>query len=350
MDVTTFREAVTQRVLDALGESAPFVDDAAAATLLEDFLAPARALSETGKRTRALLLAAGYQATSGTTDFPIHAGAAIELYQSSALVHDDLVDEADTRRGKPATHHAFAQQHKGHDLNGESSHFGEKAALLLGDYLLSLSITEFDNESIADATSHERARRIFRDMTTETAFGQFMDMRAEFTPLDADVNRAITSSLLVLRHKSARYSVELPLMIGGALGGGSDDDVARLSAIGRPLGEAFQLRDDELGIFGDPETTGKPAGGDITEGKRTVLLALTRAMATPGDVDVIDGTLGRELSDQDVAKIRDIITNSGASERHEEMIREREELARERQTFTSPLLDELMAMLGGRRS
>ncbi len=322
-----YRSAVSNRITAAIDSAAPFIDSPLANELLEDFLAPARAMSESGKRTRALLVAAGWECAGNTSELPIRAGAAVELYQASALVHDDIIDEADTRRGVPASHRAFEGQHLEQHLEGEPGSFGLKAGILLGDFFLSLSATEMENAEHVSDTAHGRGRRIFHAMTTEVAFGQFLDMRAEFTPLHSDSTSAIGQALLVLRHKSARYSVEVPLLIGGALGGGDDDLLELLGRIGRPLGEAFQLRDDDLGIFGDPEVTGKPAGGDITEGKRTVLLALTRERAGASDLAVIDSLLGRELTPQNVSDIRDIIDRSGARAEHERMIDERESQA-----------------------
>lgn len=348
MTMSSFRDSVSQRVLDALRDRPAYLD-AAGADLLDDFVAPALALCAHGKRTRALIMAAGFQAIDPDAALPVHAGAALELYQASALVHDDIIDDADTRRGLPATHHGFADQHVNRGLMNSATDFGAKAALLLGDYLLSLAVAEFEAAEAVDRAAHASARRIFADMTAETAFGQFLDMRAEFTELTSDVDAAISSALLVLRHKSARYSIEVPLMIGGALAGADTQQIDALSRIGRPLGEAFQLRDDELGIFGDPQTTGKPAGGDITEGKRTVLLALTRSMASATDTAFIDDVVGTQLSDSDVARIRDIMVTSGAHARHEAMIAEREDEARRRQSFRAPLLDELMDSLVGRR-
>lgn len=322
-----YRSAVSNRITAAIDSAAPFVDNPIAGQLLEDFLSPARAMSGSGKRTRALLVAAGWECASHNSELPIRAGAAVELYQASALVHDDIIDESDTRRGMPASHRTFETQHSERHLEGEPDSFGLKSGILLGDFLLSLSATEMENAEHVSDTAHARGRRIFHTMTTEVAFGQFLDMRAEFTPLHSDSTSAIEQALLVLRHKSARYSVEVPLLIGGALGGADDDLLDVLGRVGRPLGEAFQLRDDDLGIFGDPDVTGKPAGGDITEGKRTVLLALTRERASTTDRSVIDSLLGRELTPANVSDIRDIIDRSGARAEHERMIDERESQA-----------------------
>ncbi|QOR48520.1 polyprenyl synthetase family protein [Trueperella pecoris] len=346
-----FRAAVTDRLTRSLEESAPFVDDHLARIVWREFITPARELAASGKRTRALLIAAGHEACGGKVP-PVHAGVAAELYQMSALVHDDIIDESHTRRGVPAAHRNFTTSHRGLSMLGDSAIFGTKAAILLGDFLLSLAAVEIEMAEASDAESLARARRLFHEMTAETAYGQYLDLRAESTCLNDDREAAINESLLVLRHKSARYSVELPLMIGGALAGASESDIARLSELGRPLGTAFQLRDDELGIFGSPEDTGKPAGGDITEGKHTVLLALTRARASDADRKFVDDALGRPLSSDDVSSIRRIVVDSGAFTEHEDMITAYERTAVEvaAQFTAAPILGSVMAELENRRA
>lgn len=345
-----FRSAVSARISEVLTTRAPFIDDAIAEAAWKEFVRPALLLSEAGKRTRALLLAAGYEAYEGP-GLPVHAGTALELYQLSALAHDDIIDESDTRRGLPAIHRSYATSHRSMSMMGDSTDFGRKAGILSGDYLLSLGALEFEKAEHKDAHALTRARTIYHGMTAETAFGQYLDFRAELTAMNNDQASAIQDALLVLRHKSARYSVELPLLIGGALAGADDDDLGRLSRVGLPLGFAFQLRDDELGIFGNPEDTGKPAGGDITEGKRTVLLALTRGMATASDVALIDDSLGRELTDADVKDIQRIVKDSGAFDAHESMIDEYESAALEAADDLpdAPILRSVMSSLKDRR-
>ncbi len=296
-------------------------EDAVAAELLET----ARALLCGGKRTRASLLWAGYRcATGGGAEPAVRAGAALELYQASALVHDDVIDDSPTRRGVPAAHTAFRARHRSQGWLGSDAEFGTAGAIVLGDLILSQASVEFHGAShLVEEGAGSRALGQFLKMTVEVAFGQYLDIRAEHQPL-AVTDEAIDSALGVLRHKSASYSVEFPLAIGALLGGGSPELAAQLRRIGRPLGEAFQMRDDDLGIFGDPELTGKPACGDIAEGKRTVLLALTRELATDTDRQWLDSMLGGEVAGKDVARLRQVVSGSGARARHEQMIAERE--------------------------
>ena len=351
--ISEYRDVVTARIRAAVDEGAARFTLPGDAEHMVEFIAPARSLLDGGKRTRAMLVAAGWRAVTHDP-LPVHAGAAVELYQVSALVHDDLIDESPTRRGVAAAHKAFEESHVAENYSGKAAAYGEKSSVLLGDYLLSLAAVEIELAEYRDFESGARGRRIFHEMTAETAFGQFLDTRAEFVPLNDDGDAALADALAVVRHKSARYSVEVPLMLGAALAGADDDMLAKLSAIGQPLGEAFQLRDDELGIFGNPDVTGKPAGGDIAEGKRTALHALTRSLNTGADLELVDDVHGRELSAAEIAEVRRLVVDSGAYLAHEAMIFERENAAREAlrsaNLLDSTILDSVMERLSARRS
>jgi geranylgeranyl diphosphate synthase type I len=133
--------------------------------------------------------------------------------------------------------------------------------------------------------------------------------------------------MTVLRYKSAKYSIERPLQIGAALAGGGPELMAALSSAGLPLGEAFQLRDDLLGVYGDPEVTGKPAGDDLVEGKRTVLVALALDAAPPEDAERLDRALGTPLQPAEVEELRGIIDRSGAHAQVEAVIEQLAERA-----------------------
>lgn len=388
--LSRFRQAVDAKLQQIWDAPPPFPLRASTA-LANDFVAPAIALSTGGKRTRALFALAGFQAGCGaspavldtlpTAELPVSLGAALELYQLSALIHDDVIDGAATRRGIATAHVAYATWHGEHHLLGSKRDFGEKMALLLGDYVLSLAAYTLEQSLTAnthlalDGTHHVRA--LFHSMCAEVAFGQYTDALSEFQPLEDSSAAATNQALTVLYHKAARYSVLVPTLLGaefamalrshrpGTSPASTDATlaspdgiptpplsaaptpyrttpppltdtfttcppqsdasiVAELERICRPLGEAFQLRDDVLGIFGDPQITGKPAGDDLSEGKRTVLLALTRAAAQPRERAIIDSLIGRPLSEKDLATARSIIQNSGAYEQHEAMIAERE--------------------------
>ncbi len=316
-DAAPLRAAV-QKTLDE------FVDAQAArlADLGSDadrLVAAARDAVTGGKRFRAAFCYWGFRAVQDEgydEQRLVRAAAALELLHASALVHDDYMDASDVRRGRPATHRAFESQHREHGWGGDPEQYGAAAAILLGDLLLSwadelLRTCGFAPDRIFDALGY------FDTTRGEVIAGQFLDVSVQARRA-SDVEAAMT----VLRYKSAKYSVERPLHIGAALAGAGPEVFEALSAFGLPLGEAFQLRDDLLGVFGDPEVTGKPAGDDLVEGKRTVLVALTLEHASEDDARHLDRSLGTPLDASDVDRLRQIIESSGAHARVEAMIDE----------------------------
>jgi geranylgeranyl diphosphate synthase type I len=314
-DSADFREAV-QAALDAFLDEqaarlAPLGHDAA--RLLDE----ARRSVSGGKRFRAAFCFWGYRAV---TPEPVdevalvRACAALELLHASALVHDDLMDASDTRRGRPATHRQFEKDHRGAGWRGDPEQYGGAAAILLGDLLLSWS-DELLRRCGLPLAQVAPALDVFDLCRSEVIAGQFLDVSVQARGR-ADVDTAMT----VLRYKSAKYSIERPLHIGAALAGATPQAIAELSAFGLPLGEAFQLRDDLLGVFGDPVTTGKPAGDDLVEGKRTVLVALALDGADDADAALLDAALGSPLPVPQVERLRTIIDASGAHAQVEDVI------------------------------
>jgi geranylgeranyl diphosphate synthase type I len=314
-DDATFRSGI-QKALDGfLDEQAvrlvPLGDDAAR------LLSAARAAVTGGKRFRAAFCYWGHRAVEPGPDDEeslVGACAALELLHASALVHDDYVDASDTRRGRPAIHRAFEAEHRDDGWRGDPEQYGAAAAILLGDLLLGWS-DELLRRCGLPWDRVGPALDLFDLCRTEVITGQFLDVSVQARGR-ADVDAAMT----VLRYKSAKYSIERPLHIGAALAGADDAMLAALSSFGLPLGEAFQLRDDLLGVFGDPETTGKPAGDDLVEGKRTVLVALALDGAAPGDGARLDAALGQRLSLDEVEELRRIIASSGAHAQVEQVI------------------------------
>ena len=239
-----------------------------------------------GKRLRPLFCRAGWLVGGGDPDLIAFddAAASLEWLQGSALAHDDLMDGSDTRRGRPSLHRQFEGLHEKDGLLGNAERHGAAAAILLGDLMLSWVDEQFRGSGLprlADALPWlDRCK-------TEVAAGQYLDVLAQARGnLDVDV------AMRVVRYKSAKYTVERPMHIGAALAGANDDLLHALSAVALPLGEAFQLRDDVLGVFGDPAVTGKPAGDDVREGKRTVLIARAAALGTAADRTQIEHLLG----------------------------------------------------------
>ncbi|WP_239455301.1 polyprenyl synthetase family protein [Nocardioides gilvus] len=270
-----------------------------------------------GKRFRATFAWWGHRAVRPeVTDERalLRACSALELLQASALVHDDLMDASDTRRGRLAAHKSLEQEHLSRGWPGDSAQYGAAAAILLGDLLLAWSdeLLRGCGLPLADVAP---ALEIFDLCRSEVIAGQFLDVSVQARG-HADVDEAMT----VLRYKSAKYSIERPLHVGAALAGATPEVIEALSAFGLPLGEAFQLRDDILGVYGDPAATGKPAGDDLVEGKRTVLVALALANASPADAATLDQALGSPLDTTQVDQLRGIITDSGARAEVEQMI------------------------------
>jgi geranylgeranyl diphosphate synthase type I len=302
----TLREFVDQQSswLSGLGEDA--------ARLVEH----ARTSVSGGKRFRAAFCWWGHLAVAEPDDPAalLKACASLELLHASALVHDDVMDASDVRRGRPATHRAFEALHRERGWSASPEQYGAAAAILLGDLLLSWS-DELLRTSGLPASRVLDALGYFDLTRTEVVTGQFLDVSAQARGA-ADVDVAMT----VLRYKSAKYSIERPLHIGAALAGADATTLEELGRFGLPLGEAFQLRDDLLGVFGDPEVTGKPAGDDLSEGKRTVLVALALDALGPADRQHLDASLGRPLSDEQVAELRSLIDRSGAHEQVEDVI------------------------------
>lgn len=280
-----------------------------------------------GKRMRALLCYWGWRGAGGAADAPavIQAGAALELFQAAALIHDDIIDRSDTRRGGPSVHRQFGTLHTTNGWALDEERFGHAAAILTGDLCLSLSEEMFAG---IDAGADSRARAVFNLMRTEVMAGQYLDILEEVAGPSKPPETAVARASAIIRYKSAKYSSEHPLVLGGALAGGSDPLLAGYSKFSLPLGEAFQLRDDVLGVFGDPAQTGKPAGDDLREGKRTVLVGLAIAAAGADDRDFVDHNLGRQdLSDKEIQRLRTIMVDSGALASTEAMIAELSETA-----------------------
>jgi geranylgeranyl diphosphate synthase type I len=320
-------DLVSRRVLEALDEHTRALT--AAGTALEELLVPARDLLRGGKRMRARLCAAGWSAFSdepaGPGSPPVLAGSALELFQGAALVHDDVMDGSLTRRGMPAVHRRLAADHAAAGRVGDADRHGEAGAILLGDLLLTLASMEVDRARAGlPATAGARGRAVWDLLTSEVAVGQYLDMRAQSMPWHATDGSGVEQSLAVVRMKSARYSVEHPLVLGAALAGADDAALDRLRRVGLPLGEAFQLRDDVLGVFGDPAVTGKPAGDDLREGKRTVLVALAMDRADDAQRARLRADVGRaDLTADEVGELQDVLVASGAVAAHEELIAER---------------------------
>lgn len=286
----------------------------------------ARFVLDGGKRIRPLYAWAGFVGARGldkAKDLGIDpsamlvAASSLEFIQACALIHDDIVDSSDTRRGNPTVHRALEAYHRAQAWSGSAQHFGEAAAILIGDLALVWAEDMFQDSGLpADALA--RARAPWRGMRTEVIGGQLLDISTE-----AASNESIELSHSVNRFKTAAYTIERPLHLGAAIAGADDQLVAAFRGYGRDIGIAFQLRDDELGVFGDPAVTGKPAGDDLREGKRTVLLALALKSADehdPGAAATLRRLIGATEDPAEIAYMAQIIQDSGALEQLEARI------------------------------
>jgi geranylgeranyl diphosphate synthase type I len=267
-----------------------------------------------GKRLRPAFAYWGYRAVVADPDEPVsdevlRLFSALELLHACALVHDDVIDDSDTRRGRPTAHVQFAELHRGRGWRGSSDQFGRSAAILLGDLAL---VWADDIVSGVDLPleAQRRVQRVWADIRTEVLGGQYLDIVAESSGAES-----IASAMTVNTYKTASYTVSRPLQLGAAAAADRPDVQAIFHELGTDLGVAFQLRDDVLGVFGDPAVTGKPSGDDLRSGKRTVLLAEAVELADKSDpvaAKLLRTSIGNELTDAQVRELCLVIEGVGA--------------------------------------
>ncbi|CAB4680362.1 unannotated protein [freshwater metagenome] len=252
--------------------------------------------------------------------------ASLEMFHAAALVHDDLLDQSDTRRGAPAIHKRFETLHKDKQWAGSPERFGVAGSVLVGDLMLGWSSEIFGNALLHSPTREieSACRDEFSLMRVEVMAGQYLDVLEENAAPSRPVTEGVGRAEKVILYKTAKYSIEAPLRIGAAFAGADQATLGMFSQFGIPLGIAFQLRDDILGVFGDPSVTGKPAGDDLREGKRTVLIALTKeslSERSPSMAESFEELLtSRDLDAQQIAFMQRLIKESGALEKTERMI------------------------------
>jgi geranylgeranyl diphosphate synthase type I len=300
----------------------------------------ARQLLAGGKRFRALFCYWGWRSVAGladdawtgndvgetndaTLDPVVSVASALEIFHAAALVHDDIMDNSALRRGQPSLHKRFEAVHRERGWTGSGRQYGDASALLVGDLLLAWSdeLFEAGTALLRHPDAAAAARAEFALMRTEVTVGQYLDMLEETSWRTRPETELLHRAHRVIVYKSAKYSVEAPLAIGASLAEASLTQLAALRAFGLPLGVAFQLRDDLLGVFGDPAVTGKPAGDDLREGKRTVLITLARQKLPPSATHLIDELLGDDdLDEQQIAMLQRAVRDSGAVEQVERII------------------------------
>ena len=253
-----------------------------------------------GKRIRPAYCHWGWLMGGGDPDGSgaLDAGCALEILHAFALAHDDVMDASPTRRGAPTVWCKFVQRHRDRRWHGEDRRFGEAAAVLVGDMAMVLA-----DRTLGLVSTETRA--VWDTMRTELNMGQYLDVVGS-----AHRSATADEARRIIEHKTARYTVVRPLQLGAALAGRADL-AEPLARHGRPVGMAFQLRDDVLGAFGDPAATGKPVGDDLREGKPTLLMAMARAAATPAQLAVLDSA-GSDMDDETVAAVQQAIVDTGA--------------------------------------
>jgi geranylgeranyl diphosphate synthase type I len=271
----------------------------------------ARLVLAGGKRLRPAFCFWGFVGAGGdpTDELVIDAGAALELLHAFALFHDDVMDGSLTRRGEPTTNAKFEASHGADKLAGESRRFGDGVAILVGDLAYVYSDQLMRNAS-------PQAWTIWNELRIELNFGQYLDM------LGSAMNeRRREKAERICRYKSGKYTIERPLHLGALLAAPTRDDlIPVLSTYGLPLGDAFQMRDDVLGAFGDTAITGKPVGDDLREGKPTPLMAIATARANAAQLKELQLVGNQDLTPQQIARVQEVIRETGALDELEVVI------------------------------
>jgi geranylgeranyl diphosphate synthase type I len=333
MDDAARRARVDEVIATALDRLATDISPATHSP--QELLAPVAALAAKGKRVRALLVLTAHDACRGQeSERAALVAGAVELFQTAALIHDDVLDRSDTRRGMPSTHRTLEALHTSHTWLGDAARFGEGGAILAGDLAL-MACQQMLTAAIAGLPADVAAAvgQRFGSMASLCTAGQYLDIRLAAQPLQ-DLGGQTDAIFATMRSKTASYTAEGPLALGAALAGLDTETVDAWAAMGVPLGIAFQLRDDVLGALGTPETTGKPAGDDLREGKRTLLLSLALEHADAGGRDVLMSTVGVDsASPSDIASAVDVLSTSGAVDAVESQIRRYAGQAREALDF-----------------
>ncbi|MGB9249010.1 MAG: polyprenyl synthetase family protein [Mycobacterium sp.] len=305
--LTHLTEFVTGRCAGELDESGVEV----AGDILMKFVAG-------GKCLRSTFMYLGWLAGAQDSDEVLFASAGLELLHAFALLQDDVMDAASSRRGRPAAHIQFSQWHRNRQLSGPAERFGESAAILLGDLCL-IWAEQMLRESGLDHRRLQQAWPRYDAMRTELAIGQFADLASDIRDLPS-----MDTVLEVARRKSGNYTVRRPLEIGAAMSGCSDRTVSGLGRYGEAVGEAFQLRDDLLGVFGAETVTGKPTGQDLIERKPTSVVITAHDLADPPTRRQLTELMNSgDLDDNAIERWRTLIVTTGAVQRIEDMISSR---------------------------
>jgi geranylgeranyl diphosphate synthase, type I len=279
-----------------------------------DLAAPLRSLRlhllSGGKRLRPAFCYWSYVGAGGDPSNPavVDAGAALEMLHTAALMHDDIIDGSLRRHGIDTVHTDYAARHRTGSWSGHPERFGEAVAIILGD----LALVYSDRLMLGAGT---QAEAVFDEMRLEVNIGQYLDILGAAQGVGLPGSAAVDRARRICQYKTAKYTVERPLHLGAALAAPErlDELAGPLSGFGLPLGEAFQLRDDLLGVFGDPGVTGKPVGDDLREGKPTLLASLAARAESDAGGDTFETRFGApDLQQAEIARLQELIEWSGA--------------------------------------
>lgn len=270
-----------------------------------------------GKRIRPAFMYYGYLAVGGTEKQKIiHASISIELVHMYLLIHDDIMDRDNTRHGMDTVHYKYEKLGKRFFKDGDLEHFGRSMAIIIGDMIGAFgNQVVYDSKFNADLIMQALSR--LQSIIAMTVIGQSQDIFIEYKKdaTEADIMR-------MYENKTAKYTIEGPLQLGATLGGASDDERKALSAYAIPIGIAFQIQDDILGIFGSEKKLGKKVGSDIEEGKQTILVAKAKEFGTKSQKTALKNILGKkDLTRQDIKEFQKIITETGSLKYANEMAR-----------------------------
>ncbi|MFJ7335911.1 polyprenyl synthetase family protein [Streptomyces sp. NPDC101116] len=259
-----------------------------------------------GKRLRSLLCVVGWYAGGGNylARSVVNVAASLEMFHACALLLDDVMDESHVRRGQPTAHRALAGLRDG----DQARRFGANAAILLGNLALSWSDELLRSADLTPRQLRQVGAEI-DSMRRATVYGQYQDLLAAFTRTPQ-----VDKALFIARNKTARYTVDAPLRAGAVIAGADDESLSRLSDFALPLGIGYQIRDDILGVFGDPAETGKPRGDDLRDGKCTLLAALGVSRADSPDARRLTHLLSGPLGPDEEAEARNLLVTTGARE------------------------------------
>lgn len=317
IDIDATRNAVNKALTTFLKKKEQEAPDSVIAPLARMLLDFAEA---GGKRIRPLMFLCGWHAAGGTGryDAVLRAAASLELFHMFALIHDDIMDSSLTRRGRPTVHCELARNCRREDVV-EAEKFGSNSAILVGDLALVWS-DELLHASGLTPHQLQVARPLLDSMRTELMIGQYLDLLQS-----GERAYDLAALLTMIRYKTAKYTIERPLHCGAAIAGASEDLLQACTNFALPVGEAFQLRDDLIGVFGDPAITGKCQLDDLRGGKATTLLAFAAQHADAAQGAMLKRLIGdRDLDEAAAATVRDIFVATGAVAAVEAMIRARQ--------------------------